>query len=271
MHLVGVRVVVAVAAAAALLPLASAGAASPTLPPCFKGQAGCKHSLSRYWRLAGFTGSVTATGSRSPALTCADLAGQERREILSGTYEVDFALDKARSKVTIGADRTGNPRTPAPLRLRFKVTRNTHEQVRVLMPNADGSGCTEATHQCGQVGSVLRSDRMSIFTRNRRVHQDFAGAFLNPSFVQCAADADTPSLLPPGPLDGRFMAEITHAANFHHRTTHLTVARDIQLENNAQNVAVDGHLTYTRWLHACTYYGDLHSRSAQIRCRDARG
>src|SRR3954447_6533078 len=103
----GVRLALALAATLALIPLATAGAA-PKYPACWKGAAGCKHTLTRYFEVTSFTGSVVARGTKASALTCQDVGpGQAKSEIVGGTYKVSFVLDLGKSKLRIDTDKAG--------------------------------------------------------------------------------------------------------------------------------------------------------------------
>ena len=260
----GVSAIVLAAVALALIPLGAAQAVTP--PKCWKGAAGCRHSETPSWDLTSFSGSVSAVGTRPPRLTCADLAGAPRDEIIEGRYTVAFKLDRARSETRVGVDAARQPKTADPLSLRFAVTQTTHELVRTLTPSADGTACTEATRSCDKSGTVGGTDRLDVFTRNRRVNQNFGGTFVNNSFLECAGSADVPSLLPSDPLDGSFLTRTDGLSTFRHRSVVVTTARDRQIGDGSTSINLKGKLTYARSIRACTYYA-----GTKKRCRTARG
>src|SRR3954453_4582768 len=127
----GVRTLFAVALVAALVPLAAAQAAVAP-PKCWKGKSGCTHTATPHWNLKTLTGTVSVDGTRPQALTCADVAGGAREEIVAGRYTVKFALLPKSSQSRIGADAAKGPLTSKPLELTLDVTSTTHERVRTL-------------------------------------------------------------------------------------------------------------------------------------------
>jgi hypothetical protein len=251
--------------ALALIPLASAqGAVTP--PKCWQGKAGCVHTSTPHWNVTGFNGTVSVVGTKPSSLTCADTANGPREEIVSGGYTVKFTLDRPRSKTRIAANAHKLPTTSKPLALRFNVTRTTHEQVRKLTPNADGSGCTESTRDCDKSDTSTAADTLDVFIRTQRVVQETPGNFIKPSFLECAETPEMGSLLPVEPLDGKFMSETSRLAAFRHRDTVVTHERDRQIGDGSTTVAVSGKVTYARSIRACTTYP-----LARQRCRTARG
>jgi hypothetical protein len=260
----GVRAVLAVAFALALIPLAAAqGAVTP--PKCWKGKAGCVHTSTPRWNVTGFNGTVAVVGTKTNGLTCADVANGAREEIVAGRYSVKFALNPARSQTRIAANAQKLPATSKPLALRFNVARTTHEQIRKLTPNGDGT-CTESTRDCDKSDSSTAADTLDVFIRSKRVVQETRGDFIKPAFLECAETPEMGSLLPVEPLDGKFMSETSQLAAFRHRDTLVTQGRDRQIGDGSTTVAISGKVTYARSIRACTTYP-----LARTRCRTARG
>jgi len=252
--------------AALALALTPVAADAVTPPKCWKGARGCKHSATPSWNLTTFGGSVSSVGTRPKTLTCADLAGKPREEIVEGRYTVAFKLDPSRSELRVGADRSKQPKTADPLSLRFTVTQTTHEVVRTLTPTADGASCTESARACDKSGTVSGTDRLDVFTRNARVNHNFGGTFVNNSFLECAATPDMASLLPSNPLDGSLLTRSDGLSVFRHRSAVVTDGRDRQLGDGSTTVAIKSKLTYARTIRACTFYA-----GTKKRCRTARG
>jgi len=261
----GVWAVLAVAVVASLVPLASAnGAVAP--PKCWKGKHGCSHTSTPHWNVKTFTGEASVVGTRAAALTCGDVRGGSREEIVGGNYKVKFALNRSTSQTRIGADSRHQPTTSTPLKLAFAVTSTTHERVRTLTPTGDGQTCTETFRDCDRADTSTASDSLDVFIRNRRVIQETPGDFIKPAFLECAQTSTMPSLLPDDPLDGKFMSESSRLSAFRHRDAAVTHSRDRQVGDGSTSIAVNGKVTYGRTVRACTRYP-----LAKARCRTARG
>lgn len=265
------RLLVALAVVAAAIPLATAGAATTSpYPKCWKGQAGCKHSVTPSWELETFNGSVTTTHDRAATLTCADAASGPKQEVISGTYSVAFTLNPKDSKQVVRSDAKGQPETPFALNLRFNVSRVTHEKIHTVTPDASAAGgCTDATTDCNKTGDPLtKPDKLSISTSNKVVTQNLAGRFVEDAFVPCAPDTASPnSLLPAGGgMFGTFMSELTGLRFFNHRTTLVVTGRTDRPGEGEVTSTVSGRLSYRRSLRRCTYYAHTGKR-----CVTARG
>jgi hypothetical protein len=260
----GVWVVVATAVVLALVPLAADAAVAP--PKCWKGKAGCRHTSTPHWNLRTFVGNVDVNGTRTNALTCSDVAGGAREEIVAGHYVVKFSLNRASSQTRVAADADKNPITGAkPLALAFAVTSTTHERVRQLAPNGDGT-CTETFRDCDRTSTSTAKDSLDIVTRNRRVVQTTPGDFIKSRFLECAEAQTMPSFLPDDPLGENFMTESSRPAAFKHKDTAVRHSRDRQIGDGSTSIAVSGNLTYIRTIRACTTYP-----LTRTRCRTARG
>ena len=259
----GVGKVVAIAAVLALVPLTADAAVAP--PKCWKGKAGCRHTATPHWNLRTFTGTADVNGTRAKSLTCADVASGPRDEIVAGHYTVRMALKRAQSKTRIGADADKNPVTSKPLALSLLVTSTTHERVRTLAPNPDGT-CTETFRDCDKTDESTKQDTLDVFVRGKRVIQETPGDWIKSAFLECAETPTAPSLLPDDPLDGKFMSEDSTLRAFRHRDTVVTHGRDRQIGDGSTSIALSGKLTYARSIRACTTYP-----LARTRCRTARG
>ena len=259
----GVSAVLAAALALALVPLAADAAVAP--PKCWKGKVGCRHTSTPHWALQTFSGSASVVGTRPPAVTCADAAGGPREEIVAGRYTVKFSLKRATSQTRIAADAQKRPFTSTPLKLTFLVTSTTHERVRTLTANGDGT-CTESFRDCDKATSSTARDSLNVFARNRRVIQETPGDFLKTAFLECAETPTMTSLLPDDPIGEQFMSEASTLRAFNHRDTVVTTGRDRQIGDGSTSIAVSGKLTYARSIRACTTYP-----LTRTRCRTARG
>ena len=227
--------IVAVAAACALIPLASPAPAATPKPK---------------WQLRTFSGSVTATRTRDATLTCADAASGPKEEVVSGRYSVAFTLNPKSSKQVVGSDAKGRPRTPFALNLRFNVSRITHEKIHVVTPNGDGT-CTETTKDCDKTGSPLtKPDKLTVKTTKRTVNQRMAGHFIEEVAVPCApADAAVPTVMPSGgPMFGTYLDEDTSLSHFNHESTIVVASRSDRPGNGEVTSVVKARLTYKRIL-----------------------
>jgi hypothetical protein len=256
----GVGAVVALVVAA-VVPAADAAVAPPS---CWKGQLGCVHTRTPHWSVRSFTGSVSVVGTRPNALTCADVAGGAREEIVAGRYTVRFVLDRPKSQTRVAADAHKLPITSKPLKLAFDVTSTTHERVRTLTPTADG--CTEAFRECDKSKASNARDTLDVFVRARRVVQETPGDFIKSRLLECAETPDMTSLLPPDPLDAKFMSEASTMRAFRHRNTIVNHGTDRQIGDGSTSIAAKSRLTYARSIRACTSYP-----LTRRRCRTARG
>jgi hypothetical protein len=254
----------AVALSSALLAATADAAVAP--PKCWKGRAGCTHTSKPHWNLRTFNGSVSVVGTRSSALTCADVQGGAREEIVAGRYTVKFALDRELSDSRIGANAQKLPTTSKPLVLALRATSTTHETVRTLAPTGDGQTCTETTRDCDASKTSLVGDELDVFIRSKRVIQETAGDFIQSRLLECAETPVMVSLLPDDAVDGKFMSEDSTLTAFRHRDTVVTHGRDHQVGDGNTSITIGGKLIYTRTIHACTRYP-----LAKARCRDARG
>jgi hypothetical protein len=260
----GVRTLLAVAFSLALVAATADAAVSP--PRCWKGKAGCTHTSTPHWKLRTFTGSVSVVGTRPNALTCADVQGGAREEIVAGRYTIKFALDKDLSDSRIGANAQTLPTTSKPLVLALRATSTTHEKVRTLTPTGDGQTCTETFRDCDASKPSLVADQLDVFIRSKRVIQETSGDWIQAHFLECAETGTMVSLLPDDAVEGKFMSEDSTLTAFRHRDTVVTHGRDHQIGDGNTSIAISGKLTYTRTIHACTRYP-----RTKARCRDARG
>jgi hypothetical protein len=259
---------VTIAFALAVVALTTSASAATTYPACWKGKAGCKHSLTPSWELETFSGSVTASHTRAATLTCADAASGTKEEVVSGRYSVSFTLNPQSSKQIVRSDASGRPRTPFALNLRFNVARITHEKIHTVTPTGNGT-CSESTRDCDKTGTPLtRPDKLTVETRNRNVNQRMAGHFIEDVTVGCAPPTATVNTLLPtgGPLFGSYLDEATGLSNFKHKTTVVVSNRIDRPGNGEVTSAVRARLTYQRILRACSYYS-----KSQKRCRTTRG
>lgn len=259
----GVWAVLATAFVLALVPLGADAAVAP--PKCWKGKTGCVHTSTPHWNLTTFVGSVDVNGTRPPGLTCSDVANGAREEIVAGHYLVKFGLNRRSSNTRIAADAQRLPLTSTPLKLAFGVTATTHERVRRLSPNGDGT-CTETFRDCDRNSSSTAKDSLNVVVRGRRVVQEMPGDFVKTRFLECAKTPDMASLLPDDPLGEQFMSEASTLRAFRHRDTVVTTGRDRQIGDGSTSIAVSGKLTYARSIRACTSYP-----LTRTRCRTARG
>jgi hypothetical protein len=198
-------------------------------------------------------------------VTCADAANGPREEIVAGRYAVKFSLGPATSQTRVAADAQKRPVTSTPLKLTFAVTSTTHERVRTLASNGDGT-CTESFRDCDKTTSSTARDSLNVFVRNRRVIQETPGNFLGTAFLECAETPTMTSLLPDDPIGEQFMSEDSTLRAFNHRDTVVTTGRDRQIGDGSTSIAVSGKLTYARSVRACTTYP-----LTRTRCRTARG
>jgi hypothetical protein len=264
MRLNGVRTLLAVALAVALLAATADAAVAP--PKCWKGRAGCTHTATPYWTLTSFEGTATVVGTRPKSLTCADVANGPRAEIIAGRYAVEFTLRPRASDTRVPANAQKLPTTSKPLALSLRATGTTHEQVRTLTPTGDGQGCVETLHDCDRSATTTVADELDVFVRGRRVVQETPGDFIQSRFPECSGNSASPSLLPKDALDGKFMSEESTFSAFRHRDTVVTHGRDRQIGDGSTSIELSGRLTYARSIHACTRYP-----RTKPRCRDARG
>jgi hypothetical protein len=247
----------------AVVPVVADAAVAP--PKCWKGKAGCRHTSTPHWNLSTFTGTADVSGTRPNALSCADVAQGPRDEIVAGHYTVKMTLKRSESQTRIGADADKNPVTSKPLDLSLLVTSTTHERVRTLAPNPDGT-CTESFRDCDKTDSSTKSDTLDLFVRSRSVIQETPGDWIKSAFLECAETPTTPSLLADDPLDAKFMSEPSSLRIFRHPDTTVTHGRDRQIGDGSTSIAVSGKLTYVRSIRACTTYP-----LTRTRCRTARG
>jgi hypothetical protein len=254
---------IATALALALLPLAAEAAVAP--PKCWKGKKGCTHTSTPHWNLRTFTGTADVNGTRPNSLTCADVQSGPRDEIVTGHYTVKMTLKRSESKTRIGADADENPITSKPLDISLLVTSTTHERVRTLSPNPDGT-CTETFKDCDKTDESTKKDTLDLFVRSRSVIQETPGDWIKSAFLECAETPTTPSLLPDDPLDGKFMSERSSQRIFKHPNTTTTHGRDRQIGDGSTSITVSGELTYARTIRACTRYP-----LTKTRCRTAHG
>jgi hypothetical protein len=259
----GVRTLLVAAAVLSLVPVVADAAVAP--PKCWKGKAGCRHTSTPHWNLQAFTGSASVNGTRPGSLTCADVAGGAREEIVQGRYVVKFSLNRVKSQTRVGADAQKRPLTSSPLKLAFAVTSTTHERVRSLAPNGDGT-CTETFRDCDKASNSTARDSLKLFVRNRQVIEEMPGDFLGRAFLECAETPTMTSLLPEDPLGEEFMDEDGSLAAFRHRDTRTSHGHDHQIGDGSTSLAVSGRLTYVRSIRACTTYPQT-----KTRCRTARG
>jgi hypothetical protein len=259
----GVRMLVVIAFGLALVPLTADAAVAP--PKCLKGKVGCRHTSTPHWNLRTLTGTADVNGTRPNSLTCPDVAQGARDEIVAGHYTVKMTLKRAESKTRIGADADKNPITSKPLELSLLVTSTTHERVRTLAPNSDGT-CTETFRDCDKTDESTKQDTLDIFVRSRSVIQETPGDWIKTAFLECAETPTAPSLLPDDPLDGKFMSEPSSLRIFRHPSTTVTHGRDRQLGDGSTSIALSGKLTYARTIRACTAQA-----FTRTRCRTARG
>jgi hypothetical protein len=259
----GVRTLVVTALALALLPVVADAAVAP--PKCWKGKAGCRHTSTPHWNLRTFTGTADVNGTRPNALTCADVQQGAREEIVAGHYTVKMALKRSESQTRIGADADKNPITSKPLDIALLVTSATHERVRTLAPNPDGS-CTETFRDCDKTDASTKHDTLDVFIRSKRVIQETPGDWIKSAFLECAETPTAPSLLPDDPLDAKFMSEQSSLRIFRHPDTAVTHGRDRQIGDGSTTITLSGKLTYARSIRACTTYP-----LARTRCRTAHG
>jgi hypothetical protein len=259
----GVWVVLAAAVALALVPLAADAAVAP--PKCWKGKVGCEHTATPHWNLQTFTGTASVVGTRPPAVTCADAASGPREEIVAGRYTVKFLLKRSTSQTRVAADAQKHPLTSTPLKLTFNVASTTHERVRTLTANGDGT-CAESFRDCDKASDSTVRDSLNVFVRGRRVIQVTPGDFLKTAFLECAETPAMTSLLPDDPVGEQFMNEDSTLRAFNHRRTVVTTGRDRQIGDGSTSIAVSGKLTYARSIRACTTYP-----LTKTRCRTARG
>jgi hypothetical protein len=251
----------------ALIALTTSASAATTYPVCWKGNAGCKHSLTSSWELTTFNGSVTASRTRDATLTCADAASGPKEEVVSGRYAVSFTLNPQSSKQIIRSDAAGRPRTPFALNLRFNVARLTHEKIRTVTPKGDGT-CTESTRDCDKTGTPLtKPDKLTVATTKRTVNQRMAGDFIESVTVPCAPDSATVKTVLPstGPMFGTYLDEATGLRNFQHKTTVVVAGRTDMPGNGEVTSEVRARLSYERIRRACSYYS-----KSQKRCRTTR-
>jgi hypothetical protein len=234
-------------------------------PKCWKGRSGCEHTSTPHWNLRTFAGTVSVVGSRPQSLTCADVADGAREEIVSGRYTVKFALDRKASQTRVGSDAQKQPITSKPLALVFDVAATTHERVRQLSPNGDGT-CTEAFRDCDKNADSRAKDSLNVVVRGRQVIQETPGDFIRSRFLECAETPTSASLLPDDPVGEEFMTEASSLRAFRHRDTVVTHSRDRQIGDGATSIEITGELTYARTIRACTTYP-----LARTRCRTARG
>lgn len=254
---------VATAFVLAAIPAVTDAAVAP--PKCWKGKAGCRHTSTPRWNLRTFTGTADVNGTRPNALTCADVANGPRDEIVAGHYTVKMSLKRSESQTRIGADANKNPITSKPLEIKLAVTSTTHERVRTLTSNGDGT-CSESFRDCDKTDASTKSDTLDVFVRSRSVIQETPGEWIKSAFLECAESATTPSLLPDDPLDGKFMSEPHSLRIFRHPDTTVNHGRDRQIGDGNTSIAVSGELTYARTIRACTTYP-----LARTRCRTAHG
>jgi hypothetical protein len=254
---------IATALALALLPLAAEAAVAP--PKCWKGKKGCTHTSTPHWNLRTFEGTADVNGTRTNALTCADVANGPRDEIVAGHYTLKMTLKRSESQTRIGADANENPITSKPLGISLLVTSTTHEKVRTLSPNPDGT-CTETFKDCDKTDQSTKKDTLDLFVRSRSVIQETPGDWIKSAFLECAETPTATSLLPDDPLDGKFMSERSSQRIFKHPDTTTTHGRDRQIGDGSTSIAVSGKLTYARTIRACTRYP-----LTKTRCRTAHG
>jgi hypothetical protein len=249
--------------------VAAADAASG-YPHCWKGAAGCKHSVTPTWELETFNGSVTATRTRDASLTCEDAASGSKEEVVSGSYSVAMTLSPKDSKQLVRSDALGQPRTPFALNLRFNVSSVTHEKIHTVTPDASApGGCTSTMRDCNKTGTPLtKPDKLSIRTANKRVTQNMAGRFIEDAFVKCAPESATVNTLLPvgGGMFGTFLGEVTGLFNFKHKTTVVVASRSDRPGEGEVTSEVRARLSYSRILRRCTYYAQ-----SQKRCVTAPG
>jgi hypothetical protein len=248
---------------AAAIPAVSDAAVAP--PKCWKGKAGCRHTSTPHWNLRTFTGTADVNGTRPNSLTCADVQQGPREEIVAGHYTVKRRLKRSESQTRVAADAKKNPVTSKPLNLSLLVTSTTHERVRTLAPNGDGT-CTETFKDCDKTDASTKKDTLDVFVRSRSVIQETPGDWIKSAFLECAETPTAPSLLPDDPLDGKFMSEPHSLRIFRHPSTTVTHGRDRQIGDGNTSIAVSGRLTYARSIRACTTYP-----LSRTRCRTARG
>jgi hypothetical protein len=229
------RRLIAIAVTAALVPVASPADAATPKPK---------------WELETFSGSVTATRTRDATLTCEDAANGPAEEVVSGRYSVAFTLDPKNSKQIVRSDKKGRPRTPIALHLRFNVARLTHEKIRTVTSNGDGT-CSESFRDCDKTGTPdTRPDKLTVETTGRTVNQRMRGDFIDDVAIPCAPDTATPKTLLPssGPMFGTFMDENTGLGNFKHKTTVVFANRTDRPGDGEVTSMVRARLTYKRIL-----------------------
>jgi hypothetical protein len=260
----GVRTLLVVTAALLALVVGAADAAVAP-PKCWMGKAGCEHTSTPHWNLRTYTGTVAVVGTRQQSLTCADVERGAREEIVEGHYSVKFALDRKASQTRVAADAQKQPLTSKPLALVFDVAATTHERVRTLAPNGDGT-CTETFRDCDKNADSRAKDSLNVVVRGRQVIQETPGDFIKSRFLECAETPSSASLLPDDPLGEEFMTEASTLRAFRHRDTTVTHGRDRQIGDGSTSIEISGKLTYARTTRACTTYP-----LARTRCRTARG
>jgi hypothetical protein len=259
----GVWAVLLAAMTLALIPLAADGAVAP--PKCWMGKPGCTHTAIPHWNLTRLNGSVSVVGTRPPSLTCADVSGGAREEIVAGRYTATFTLDRKASQSRIAADANKRPITSTPLKLVFNVASTTHERVRRLEPAADGN-CTESFRDCDKTDNSRASDSLDVFVRARRVIQEMSGDFVKSRLLECAETPTMASLLPDDPLEGKFMSEDSTFRVFASRDGHVTTSSNRQIGDGSTSIDTSAELSYARSIRACTRYP-----LTKARCRTARG
>jgi hypothetical protein len=259
----GVRTLLATAFVLAAIPAVTEAAVAP--PKCWKGKAGCRHTSTPHWNLRTFTGTADVNGTRPNSLTCADVQQGPRDEIVAGHYTVKMSLKRSLSQTRIGADANKNPITSKPLQLSLLVTGTTHERVRTLTSNGNGT-CAETFRDCDRTDQSTKQDTLDLFVRSRSVIQETPGDWIKSAFIECAETPTTPSLLPDDPLDAKFMSERSSLRIFRHPDTTVTHGRDRQIGDGNTSIAVSGKLTYARSIRACTTYP-----LTKTRCRTAKG